>query len=128
MIPGMDPRAMAKLMNQMGIKNSEIKSTRVVIERADGGRLVVESPQVMEINMQGQRMFQVSGAVSEGKAGESGGSAEEGGGKEGAPSEEDILIVMQQANVPREEAISALQSAKGDIAQAIMNLQEPAAD
>ncbi|HLI45690.1 MAG TPA: hypothetical protein VKU94_00675, partial [Geobacterales bacterium] len=36
------------------------------------------------------------------------------------PSEEDISIVMQQANATREEAINALKETDGDIASAII--------
>ena len=37
-------------------------------------------------------------------------------------SEEDIILVMQQASSSREKAILALTDTKGDIAQAILNL------
>jgi nascent polypeptide-associated complex subunit alpha len=36
--------------------------------------------------------------------------------------EEDIILVMQQANVSKERAIQALSESKGDMAQAILNL------
>ena len=36
--------------------------------------------------------------------------------------EEDIVLVMQQANVSKDKAIVALTDTKGDIAQAILNL------
>ncbi|HJY15818.1 MAG TPA: transcription factor, partial [Nitrososphaeraceae archaeon] len=36
--------------------------------------------------------------------------------------EEDIILVMQQANVSKEKAIQALTDSKGDIAQAILTL------
>jgi nascent polypeptide-associated complex subunit alpha len=36
--------------------------------------------------------------------------------------EEDIILVMQQANVSREKAIHALTDSKGDMAQAILSL------
>jgi len=36
MMPNMDPRQMAKLMNQMGIKNVQIPSIKVVIYKEDG--------------------------------------------------------------------------------------------
>jgi nascent polypeptide-associated complex subunit alpha len=36
--------------------------------------------------------------------------------------DEDIILVMQQANVSREKAIQALMDAKGDLAKAILNL------
>ena len=122
MMPGMDPRTMAKMMNQMGIKNTEIKSKRVVIEKADGSKMFIESPQVIEVNMQGQKMFQISGTVSDVDSGS--GSAGESEAEKSA-AEEDILIVMQQAKVSREEAIEALASADGDIAQAILELTAP---
>ena len=39
-----------------------------------------------------------------------------------AIKEEDIILVMQQANVSKEKAIHALTDAKGDMAQAILSL------
>ena len=36
--------------------------------------------------------------------------------------EEDIILVMQQANVSRERAMQALSESKGDMAQAILTL------
>ena len=36
--------------------------------------------------------------------------------------EEDIILVMQQANVSKEKAIHALTDTKGDMAQAILSL------
>ena len=39
-----------------------------------------------------------------------------------AIKEEDIILVMQQANVSKEKAIRALTESKGDMAQAILSL------
>jgi len=36
--------------------------------------------------------------------------------------EEDVILVMQQANVTKEKAIQSLIDSKGDIAQAILGL------
>jgi nascent polypeptide-associated complex subunit alpha len=36
--------------------------------------------------------------------------------------EEDIILVMQQANASKERAIQALSESKGDMAQAILSL------
>jgi len=108
MLPGMDPKNMQKMMKQMGIKSNEIGSTKVTIELKDGGRLVVFEPQVVQIEMQGQKTFQVSGKVSE----------------EQEAGEDDIKMVMESAGCSREEAINALRETKGDIAEAILRLKE----
>ncbi len=36
--------------------------------------------------------------------------------------EEDVMLVMTQAGVPKEKAVRALTESKGDIAQAILSL------
>jgi len=108
MLPGMDPKNMQKMMKQMGIKSNEIDSTKVTIELKDGGRLVVFEPQVIQIEMQGQKTLQVSGKVSE----------------EQEAGEDDIKMVMESAGCSREEAINALKETNGDIAEAILKLKE----
>ncbi|VVC00349.1 Nascent polypeptide-associated complex protein [uncultured archaeon] len=107
MLPGMDPKNMAKVMKQMGIKSDDIDATKVTIELKDGGRLVVFEPQVVQIEMQGQKSFQVSGKVSE----------------EHEAGEDDIKMVMEAAGVGREEAMNALRETGGDIAEAIIHLK-----
>ncbi|VVC02179.1 Nascent polypeptide-associated complex protein [uncultured archaeon] len=107
MLPGMDPKNMAKMMKQMGIKSDEIDATKVTIELKEGGMLVVFEPSVIQIEMQGQKSFQVSGKVQE---------EEEAG-------EEDIKMVMEAAGVSREEAMNALRECDGDIAEAILKLK-----
>ncbi len=57
--------------------------------------------------MQGQKSFQISGNIS----------------FEESIKEEDVLLVMGQANVDKEKAFEALKKTKGDIAQAILDLQ-----
>ncbi|VVC01399.1 Nascent polypeptide-associated complex protein [uncultured archaeon] len=108
MMPGMDPKGMAKMMAQMGIKTEEIESTRVTIELKEGGRLVVFEPQVVQIDMKGQKSFQISGKVTE---------DQEAG-------EDDIKMVMEAAKCSREEAVNALRETGGNIAEAILRLEE----
>jgi len=119
MMPNMDPRQMAKLMNQMGIKNVQIPSIKVVIYKEDGSTLVVENPNVMEITMSGQKSFQITGDVTEGAAGEE----SEAGAASSRPSEDDISLVAEQAKTTKEKAKAALEEADGDIAEAIMLLE-----
>ncbi len=104
---GMNPKAMAKMMQQMGIKSEEIPSSKVTIELKDGSRLVVFEPSVVQIEMHGEKSFQVSGKVQE----------------EADAGEEDIKMVMEQAGVSREEAMNALRETGGDIAEAILKLK-----
>jgi len=118
MMPNMDPRQMAKLMNQMGIKNVQIPSTKVVIYKEDGSTLVVENPNVMEITMSGQKSFQITGDVSEGAGEDAGAEAASG------PSEDDVALVAEQAKTTKEKAKAALEEADGDIAEAIMLLEK----
>ncbi len=107
MLPGMDPKNMAKMMKQMGIKSEEIEATKVTIELKEGGRLVVFEPSVVQIEMQNNKSFQISGKVQE----------------EQDAGEDDIQMVMETAGVSREEAMNALRETGGDIAEAILHLK-----
>jgi nascent polypeptide-associated complex subunit alpha len=91
----------------MGIKSEEIDASKVVIELKEGGRLVVFEPSVVQIEMQGQKSFQVSGKVSE----------------EMDAGEDDIKMVMEASGCSREEAQNALRETNGDIAEAIIRLK-----
>jgi len=108
MLPGMDPKNMAKMMKQMGIKSEELEATKVTIELKEGGRLVVFEPSVVQIEMQGQKSFQISGKVQE----------------EQDAGEDDIRMVQEAAGVSREEAMNALRETGGDIAEAIIHLKD----
>lgn len=110
MFPSMDPKQLQKLMNQMGIKSNELKAKRVVIEKEEGGLVVVDALSVIEIDMKGQKSFQVSGKVSEVEG--------------GAGGEEDLKIIMEQTGASKEEARNALEECKGDLAEAIMKLKK----
>ena len=107
MLPGMDPKNMSKMMKQMGIKTDDLDASKVTIELKDGGRLVVFEPSVVQIEMQGQKSFQISGKVHE----------------EQDAGEDDIKMVMEAAGVSREEAMNALRETGGDIAEAIIRLK-----
>jgi len=109
MMPGMDPKKMQHLMKQMGIKSEDIPATKVIIE-TESGKYVVENPEVVQITMQGQKSFQISGEVK----------FEEG------IKEEDVKMVMEQAGCSEKEAVEALAKTNGDIAEAIVLLGEKA--
>ncbi len=102
----MDPRQMKRMMSQMGIDSKEIPATRVIIE-TDSEKIVIESPQVTEIKMNGESSFQIAGKVV----------------KESAISKDDVALVSEQAEVSEEKALQAIKESNGDIALAIMRLK-----
>jgi nascent polypeptide-associated complex subunit alpha len=125
----MDPRQMASLMRQFGIKNEEIKSNRVIIETLAGKKLIIDSPQVLEIDMQGQKSYQISGPVREIGSKDENPEAENvaqqlAGSTDSDEIEKladnDIGLVAEQAKVSREDARKALEETSGDIAEAIL--------
>jgi len=115
MMPKLDPKKMQKIMSQMGIKNEPVDASRVVIEKSNGGKIVVDNPSVTRVTMQGQKTFQVSGDVAE----EEGEATEE---KEGKQNDADLVVA--QTGASPEQAKKALEEAGGDIAQAIMKLKK----
>jgi nascent polypeptide-associated complex subunit alpha len=109
MMPGMNAGQMAGMMKKMGIAQSQLPVKKVIFEMADG-RLVIEDPSVLQIKMQGQVTYQVTGeAVEE---------------EDESFSDEDVKMVVSQSGKSESEARTALEEADGDIAEAIMTLKE----
>ena len=107
-----DPKQMASMMKQMGIKTEEIDAERVVIEKRGGGSLVIENPQVQAIDMKGQKSFQISGDI-----------IEEASSAAGKGEKTDADIIMEECGCTHEEANAALEKSKGDLAEAILSLK-----
>lgn len=101
-----DPRQMQKMMKQLGIKSDEIEASEVIIKKKDGSEMVIKNPQVVALEMQGQKSFQITGNVSEASF-----------------SDEDVKMVATQSGKTEEEAKRSLEKNKGDIAKAILELQ-----
>ena len=112
MMPNLDPKKMGKMMQRMGISMDEIDAEEVVISLKDGGSIVINNPQVVKMKMQGKDSFQISGDVSEGGDDSDDGEVDEG----------DVEMVMSQTGASKEDAVTALQEAGGDIAKAILDL------
>lgn len=110
MFPGLNPKKMQAVMKQMGIAQDEIPALRVVIEKEDGGKLVINNPSVTKIKMQGQESFQVTGDISE--------EAEEVG-----VSEEDINTVVEKTGCTSDQAEKVLKNTD-NLADAILELSE----
>ncbi|HLD76285.1 MAG TPA: nascent polypeptide-associated complex protein [Candidatus Norongarragalinales archaeon] len=106
----MDPKQMASLMRQMGIKNEPVDCERVEIIKTDGSKILVQNPQVILIEMKGQKSFQVSGEVSDVGSNEK--------------EETDADLVMKETGCSRQEAQIALDEAGGNLAEAILKLKK----
>ena len=111
MFPGMNPREMQKAMKRLGIKQEEIDAELVIIKTHDKD-LIIRNPQVSRVNMMGQETFQVVGSIEE---------AEKDAKAE--INEEDIDTVIEQTSCTKEEAIEAIEESNGNLAEAILKLQ-----
>ena len=94
-------------MKQMGITQNDIPCSRVIIEKQDGNKLIINNPSVVKMKIQGSEMFQVQGEVSESET--------------PSISEEDIKTVIEKTGASKEQAQEALEKT-GDLAEAIMLL------
>jgi len=112
MFPGMNPKKMQAMMKQLGIAQEEIDADKVIIEKSDG-KIIINNPSVVKINMQGQETFQISGDISEEQEEEE--SEEE-------KASEDIDTIIEKTGCSKEEAALELEKNNGDIAQTIINL------
>jgi len=112
MIPGMNPRMMKQAMKRMGMAQEDIDATEVIIKCPDK-EIIISNPSVAKIKAMGTEQFTVSGDVEERPLS----TAAE-------INEDDIKTVMEQANVDEATAKEAIEKAEGDLAKAIMDLQE----
>ncbi len=114
---GVNPRQMQRAMRSMGIKQENVEGVTEVIIRTRNKDIVITNAEVVRIDMQGSRSYQISGTETEMAPGEAGGSA-------AGPSfpSEDIELVMSQTNCDRERAIAALEETDGQPAEAIIKI------
>jgi len=112
MIPNLNPRMMKQAMKRMGIQQQEIDAIEVVIKLQDK-EIVISEPQVSKVNMMGQETWQIIGNAEERSL-------------DTTPeiNEDDVRTVMDQSGCSEEEARSALEKTKGDLAEAIMTLSK----
>ncbi len=111
----MSPRNAKRMMQRMGMNMGEMPDVQEVIFRTSDKEILVENAQVAVLEMQGQKIFQVTGQVSE-----------RGLNKQEAMlviAEEDAQLVADQTGKSVEEAKRALEESGGDLAKAILLLQ-----
>src|SRR5215207_220554 len=89
-------REMRRMLGKMGLDMNEMEGIEEVIIKTETKEMYLIKPQVVEMKEKERETPSLK--------------------------EEDIILVMQQANVSKEKAIQALTDSKGDIAQAILTL------
>jgi nascent polypeptide-associated complex subunit alpha len=112
----MSPRQARRMMERMGLSMGGMPDVNEVIIRTNTKEIVLEDPEVAVLDMQGQKIFQVTG----GKVTER--ELEEPEKKITIP-DEDVRLVADQTGKSVEEAQRALEETEGDLAKAILLLQ-----
>ncbi len=130
MIPGgpRNQRQMERMMRRLGMKSEELPDVDEVIVRTRTQEHVFRGPEVTVLTIQGVRTYQVVG-TPEVRPRTTGGTVAPGSASTSVapsaptgPPEEDIRLVMEQANVSREEAVEALFQSGGAPAEAILRI------
>lgn len=107
------PREAKRLMQRMGLSMSPMEVKEVIL-KTSSKEIVIENPEVAVLEVQGQKIFQITGGNISEKTIE----------RKIIIPEEDVQLVAQQANVSLEEARAALEQTNGDLAQAILLLSQ----
>ncbi|MBW2968717.1 nascent polypeptide-associated complex protein [Candidatus Woesearchaeota archaeon] len=110
MMPGMNMKNMAKAMKRMGIQQNELEVKQVIMKLEDK-ELIFENPQVSQVNMMGQKTYQIIGEPQEREL-------------KTEISEDDVKVVIEQTGKTIEEAKAAIEKHKGDLAAAILELKQ----
>lgn len=117
MFPGVDERAMKAAMKKLGMQQQQIDAEEVVIKLKGGNNeIVIKNPSVAKVTMMGQETFQITGEHSERPA--------QSQQQQPLFAEDDVKTVVEQAGVSETEAKAALARVNGDIAAAILFLNE----
>ncbi len=104
-----NPAQLKKMMKQMGIEIEELPAVEVII-RTKNEELIFKNPSVTKMVARGIETFQITGSYEVKEFVEI--------------NEEDVALIVEQTGVSMEEARKALEEAKGDLAEAIMRIQD----
>jgi nascent polypeptide-associated complex subunit alpha len=102
------------MMQRMGLNMDSMAEVEQVIIRTRTKEITIEEPEVAMLEMQGQKIFQVTGGKITEKAAER---------KPSGVAEEDVKLVADQTGKSLEQARKALEECEGDLAKAILLLQ-----
>jgi nascent polypeptide-associated complex subunit alpha len=112
MIPGipgkMSPRQLNQMMRRLGITIKNIENVERVLIQTDSKEYIFEDAEVTIMEAYGQKTYQIAGTPI----------------IKDRILKEDVKLVMEQTGKSEQEAEKALKETKGDIAEAILKLQE----
>lgn len=108
----LDNRQSRRMLEKMGLNLEEMPEVSEVVIKTKEKDIIIKSPQVSKLKSKGIDMYQIMGN-----------DIEEVIKEDSKISEEDVLLVSQQANVNIEIAKNALEESNGDLAQAILKLK-----
>lgn len=114
MIPGMNPKQLKQMqrqMKKMGMDMKTLEGAQEVIIRFEDKELIITNPEVNVMNVMGQENYQITGKAVEVEI-----------ETEIVIPDEDVEMVANQAGVSLDAAREALEESKGDLAEAILNL------
>ena len=111
----MNPREQRRMMQRMGMNMDSVPDVEQVIIRTNRKQITIDQPEVAILEMQGQKIFQVTGEVNE--------RARETGEAKVTIPEEDVQLVADQTGKSLDDAKRALEASDGDLAKAILLLQ-----
>jgi nascent polypeptide-associated complex subunit alpha len=101
------------MMERMGMSMDAMPDVEQVIIKTSGKEVTIEDPEVAILEVQGQKIFQITGGKITEKATE----------RKPTFPEEDVRLVADQTAKSPEEARKALEECGGDLAKAILLLQ-----
>lgn len=116
MIPGMNKKQMKQMerqMKKMGMKMEDLPDALEVIIRFEDKELIIDNPNVSMMNVMGQETYQIEGKAREVEL-----------EYEIEIPDEDVEMVASSAGVSMDKAREALEECKGDLAEAIMKLNQ----
>ena len=125
MLPGgaRNPRQLEMAMRRLGMTTEPVPGVEEVVVRTSTKEHVFRAPEVTILTVQGTRTYQIVGTPEIRPRGAAPVSASGAAAPAPAgPPDEDVRLVMEQANVSREEAIEALAAVHGAPAEAILRI------
>jgi len=107
------PREAKRMMGRMGLNMNAVPDVERVIIKTGSKEITIEEPEVAILEMQGQKIFQITGGKISEKTPE----------RKPTVPEEDVRLVADQTGKSSEEARKTLEECGGDLAKAILLLQ-----
>ncbi|RLG07312.1 MAG: hypothetical protein DRN68_05560 [Thaumarchaeota archaeon] len=108
-------RMQARMLSGLGLDLKELGTADEILIRFPDKELVLRGASVIQVNLEGERVFQLIGGEVEERAVEE--------VEEYVPLDEDVALVAAQAGVDENLAREVLKEVKGDLAKAILLLK-----